>query len=39
MQRFGTTNAESPTEAPAQLALDTKSLPMLAFMASSSDFP
>jgi hypothetical protein len=37
--QFDTTNAESATEAPSQVALDTKSLPMTAFMASSSEFP
>jgi len=39
MARFGTTNAESAAEAPSPVALDTKSLPMAAFMPSSSEFP
>jgi hypothetical protein len=37
--RFSMQNAELATKAPLQVALDTKSLPMTAFMASSSEFP
>jgi len=37
--RFGTTNAESAAETPPLLVLETKSLCMTAFIASSSELP
>jgi hypothetical protein len=39
MARSGTANAESATETALFVAPDTKSLPMTAFMTSSSEFP
>ena len=37
--RFGMTNTDSTIKTAPLVVLDTKSLPMTAFMASSSEFP